>query len=189
MPKGQPTFALRYPLRREDIDPESCLHVKWEATAKSALTYYVRFSADGTKWFRVAVNLQREDYVLDLRLLPGGQQCRLQVLATNGYRTHYVELPPFALAQKLPELLIGDPSGPALFAQGFSYEHGPIVGDSILWLSDGHGVARGGRFDVRGLREGVHEVAVALSIAGKERHREIVGRYDGATGRMVGHRG
>ncbi len=186
---GQPRFALIHPTHQRDIDPEGCVHVKWRATARKRLTYHIRFSANGTTWFRLAVNLQKQDHVLDLRPLPGGRRCRLQIIATNGYHTQYVELPRFALPGKSPELLTDGLGGPVLFVQGYSYEEGPIVGEAIVWHCDGRAVASGGRFDVRQLREGVHEIAVALSLGGEERRREVLGLYDCRTGRIASHRG
>ena len=44
----------------------------------------------------------------------------VQVLATNGYRTSYVQTRYFEVPVKLPDLLFGRLAGSVLFAQGFS---------------------------------------------------------------------
>ena len=74
VPKDEPKFHLLHPLGSREIDPEACLHLRWKSVSKTPLTYHVRFTADEKKWFRLAVNLQQDDYVLDLRTLPGGRR-------------------------------------------------------------------------------------------------------------------
>ncbi len=185
-----PEFALLYPLKAEQIDSKGVLHLRWEAdpvgSKKHPLTFYVRFSADGKQWLRPGVNLKSTEFDLDLREMPGGNHCVVQVIATNGYQTAFAETPTFQLPRKLPELLLGDTSGPVLFAQGFSREEGPIVGESIVWLADDKKqVGSGATFDARRLRSGVHQITVRIKDQSGAMISQVLGVYDGETGLLV----
>ena len=88
-------------------------------------------------WARPGVNLRANDYYLDLREMPGSKRCRVEVIATNGYRTSYAATRHFGVPTKPPELLLEDNEGPVLFAQGFSRDHGTQVepGRQVLCAS------------------------------------------------------
>jgi hypothetical protein len=184
-PAHAPTFVLLHPTIAHSIDPNSCLELDWKPEGKSAgesLVYFVRYSTDGKRWSRPAVNLTSTRVCVDLRLMEGGASCRLQVLATNGYHTSYVETPNFAVPEKPTRVLLGDMRGPTLFAQGFSHKHGPLVGEAIVWSANGKEVARGGSFDVRRLRYGGRQIAVAVSAPDGTTSRIVLGPYDCRTG-------
>src|SRR5690348_6870827 len=110
--------------------------------------------------------------------MEGGKRCRLQVLATNGYRTSYVETPEFVVSDKPARILLGSMQGPMLFAQGFSHVHGPLMGEAIAWSADGKEVWRGGSFDVRRLRYGVRQIAVTVKVPDGETSGIVLGHYD-----------
>jgi hypothetical protein len=123
---------------------------------------------------------------LDLREMPGSERCIAQVIATNGYHTSYVETPHFGVPLKPPEILLATPRGPMLFAQGFSHEEGPLVGESIVWLADGkRAVGTGASFDARELRRGTHLLAVRVTDSKGAVTLQHLGWYDGETGRQV----
>lgn len=188
VPTDRPCFTLLHPGEDACIDGSGVLHLHWCAhDTDHPLTFFVRYSHNGRDWCRPGVNLRANNYYLDLREMPGGERCVVQVLATNGYRTSYVQTRHFYVPTKLPEILLGETSGPLLFAQGFSREHGPISGSDIAWLiDDGTVVQKGGTLDVRTLAGGIHRVSVQVrDLAGKER-TELVGTYDPTTGLSVG---
>jgi hypothetical protein len=183
-----PQFSLEHPTRAEEIDPARPLKIRWRGDARNPrghpLVYYVRFSHDGQRWVRPGVNLTANAFDLDLREMPGGEECVAQVLATNGYQTAFAATPKFPLPRKRPEILLGSADGPVLFAQGFSREDGPIRGGAIEWLVDGHEVASGGSFDVRSVRPGHHAVAVRVTDRIGETATEELGTYDARTGHL-----
>lgn len=187
VPSDRPYFTLLRPSPDDFINGCGVLHLEWRGhDCQHPMTFFVRYSHDGRRWLRPGVNLHGSDYYLDLREMPGGERCVVQVLATNGYRTSYVETRRFDVPRKLPEILLGENGGPVLFAQGFSREHGPIISDGIVWLADQREVARGGSFDVRGLASGRHEISVAVRDSDGKQRKESVGTYDGATGLRLG---
>jgi hypothetical protein len=94
----------------------------------------------------------------------------VQVLATNGYRTSYVQTRYFEVPVKPPEVLVGEAAGPVLFAQGFSLQDGALSGDNVVWLIDGGSSRSGGSLDVRTLGPGIHQVSVRVrDFAGGQR--------------------
>lgn len=180
-PPHAPEIVLLHPTTAYSIDPDNCLELDWKPEGKSlreSLTYFVRYSADGKRWCRPSVSLTSTRYCVDLRLMEGGKRCRLQVLATNGYHTSYVETPEFAASEKPMRILLGDMRGPMLFAQGFSHKHGPLTGEALIWSADGKEVARGGSFDVRRLRYGIREIQVAAIAPDGLTRQVVLGRYD-----------
>jgi hypothetical protein len=150
------------------------------------MTYYIRYTHNGRDWLRPGVNVHANDYYLDLRMMPGGRRCVAQVLATNGYRTSYVQTRHFEVPVKPPEILITSSDGPVLLAQGFSPEHGPLGAEAVRWLGDDGGqLQQGASLDVRSLPDGTHRISVVVTDeAGLER-TEHVGTYDAATGTRI----
>src|SRR5262249_1256208 len=122
---------------------------------------------------------------LDLREMPGGKRCVVQVLATNGYRTSYVETRRFEVPLKPPCVMAGDTQGPVLFAQGFSLQDGPLAGENLVWLVDGAEHRRGGSVDVRGLTPGAHRISVLVSDQAGQQNTSLLGSYDAKTGLRI----
>jgi hypothetical protein len=193
VPPHTPEFVLTHPRNRDEVDVYGVLHLRWklakseEARARKApLTYYVRYSADGGQWYRPGVNITETSFDLDLREMPGGDRCVSQVIATNGYQTSYVETPPFSVPPKPPEILLATPEGPLLFAQGFSREDGPLVGEAIEWLTDGKNpVGTGASFDVRHLGGRIRTLAVRVTDRRGVFTIQHLGLFNGETGVRV----
>ena len=187
VPTDRPYFSLLHPNEDDYIDPAGTLHLHWaDHACKQPLTYFVRYTHNGKDWLRPGVNLQCNDFYLDLREMPGGPHCMVQVIATNGYRNSYVQTRRFDVAPKAPEVFVGPLEGPVLFAQGFSRQHGPLTGDSMVWRTDkGIEAGRGGSLDIRNLPAGRHQISIAVrDLDGRERV-ELAGLYDPARGRVL----
>ncbi len=187
VPTDRPYFSLLHPNEDDYIDPAGVLHLHWaDHECRQPLTYFVRYSHNGVDWLRPGVNLHCNDFYLDLREMPGGPQCVVQVLATNGYRTSYVQTRHFDVVRKTPEVFLGPSEGPVLWAQGFSRQHGPITGESIVWRADGGIEAgRGGSLDIRVLTAGSHPVSVGVRDQDGRERVEFVGFYDPKVGRTL----
>jgi hypothetical protein len=187
VPTDRPCFTLLHPGEDACIDPDGVLHIRWcPHESEYPQTFFVRYTHNGMDWIRPGVNLRGNDYYLDLREMPGGKRCVVQVLSTNGYRTSYVQTRHFEVPVKPPDLLVGKAAGPVLFAQGFSRQEGPIGGDGVVWLiDDGSATLRGGSLDVRTLAPGVHKVSVLVSDESGRQRISLLGRYDSTTGLRI----
>ncbi len=187
VPTDRPCFTLLDPAEDACIDASGVLHLRWCPHASEyPQTFFVRYTHNGKDWVRPGVNLKDHDYYLDLREMPGGKRCAVQVLSTNGYRTSFVQTRYFEVPVKPPDLLLGATSGPVLFAQGFSRQEGPIAGNRVVWLiDDGSATRRGGSLDVRTLDAGVHRVIVSVSDQTGGQTTNLVGTYDSTNGLRV----
>jgi hypothetical protein len=187
VPTDRPYFTLLHPTEDSFIDPTGVLHIHWSGhDSEHPMTFFVRYSHNNHDWLRPGVNLHCNDYYLDLREMPGGKRCVIEVIATNGYRTSYTRTRHFEVPEKPPELLLGENQGPILFAQGFSREHGPITGEGITWTADGQVVRIGGTLDVRTLPAGTHEISVRTTAPDGHKSIALVGLYNTKTGARVG---
>lgn len=187
VPTDRPYFTLLHPSEDDFIDPAGVLHLHWAGhDSEHLVTYYIRYTHNGRDWLRPGVNLHAADYYLDLAKMPGGRRCAAQVLATNGYRTSYVQTRHFEVPVKPPEILVTSTEGPVLSAQGFSPQHGPLGAEAVRWLGDeGRQLQQGASLDIRSLPDGTHRISVAVTDeAGLER-TEQVGTYDSATGTRI----
>jgi hypothetical protein len=187
VPTDRPCFSLLSPGEDACINGSGVLHLHWcTHDSEHATTFFVRYSHNGKDWLRPGVNLKGNEYYLDLREMPGCKRCVVQVLGTNGYRTSYVQTRAFEVPVKPPELLLGDATGPMLFAQGFSREAGPIASDELVWIIDnGRAIRRGGLLDVRTLDAGVHRIAIQITDQAGCQRTEVLGSYDSTTGLRV----
>src|ERR1700730_3673551 len=187
VPSDRPYFSLLRPNEDDYIDPAGILHLHWaDHACRQRLTYFVRYSHNADDWLRPGGNLHCNDFYLDLREMPGGPRCVVQVIATNGYRTSYVQTRRFDVTRKATEVFLGPAEGPVLWAQGFSRQQGPITGEGIVWRTDGGIEAgRGGSFDIRTLPAGNHQISVAVRDSDGRERVELAGRSDPALGRVL----
>lgn len=184
VPTDRPCFTLLSPGADACINPSGVLHLRWApCDSEYPITFYVRYSHDGRNWVRPGVNLNVNDYYLDLREMPGGKRCVVQVLGTNGYRTSYVQTRYFEVPVKPPELFVGEALGPVLFAQGFSRQEGALDSENLVWLIDGGATYRsGGSLDVRSLGPGVHQIGLQVRDHAGQQCTCLLGIYDSRTG-------
>jgi hypothetical protein len=189
VPPQPARFHLLSPRAAGEIDPDGVLHLSWrrqepDGHPSPPVTYFIRFTNNADNQLRPGVNLHDESFDLDLRDLPGGAHCAVQVLATNGYHTSFVQTPQFALPVRPPSLLLGENEGPMLVAQGLSPAHGPLTGTSLRWLVDGRPSASGVTFDAR-TGAGLHAISVEATDPDQHVLIQDLGVYDGASGRRV----
>lgn len=100
------------------------LHLSWSASDPdgSPLVFSVFLSPDnGASWQSLESNLDTTELTLSTRLLPGGDQLRVRVIACDGMDTAIGESTPFALPLHPPEVEISNlPEGVRIpYGQGF----------------------------------------------------------------------
>jgi hypothetical protein len=96
--------------------------IHWSGTHPDTdrnIVYAVRYSNDGGQtWEAIAANLSATSYTADLNLLPGGEECRFQVVASAGIRTALAETDAFPVKQKARRAHILSPDPGATVTQG-----------------------------------------------------------------------
>ena len=157
------------------------LRLSWEAhhTEKIQLFYSIAITFDnGEHWQRIAKDLNAPLYEFDPNDLPGGENCRLRILATDGFNTVFAETDNFDLPIKPPVIIPvnlkeGDelPANEKihLVAEAISPRFGSIAADNISWSSDCQGELGLGNELVVILNEGLHQ----LTITAKSTPRSI----------------
>jgi hypothetical protein len=153
------------------------VRVTWHGQAPDGvvpgLEYAVRYSQDGQRWRALASALNTSRLAVDLGLLPGGNQCRLQVIATAGLRTSVAETAPFHIPRKLriPYLVephadaryeVGSPV--AFFGIGFSPDFGLCPPAEVKWSSQKDGpLGTGYQLTITSLSVGRHRIQLSIS--------------------------
>jgi hypothetical protein len=146
----------------------------WEGKADkkstTPMSYSVRYSNDGENWKPLAVNLTESKLVVNTDLLPGGKNCRFQVLASAGFRTSLLEIKPFAKALSPRKIHINSPKSNQVFEYGqpiafcgtaFSPDYGNSVSDEIVWTSlTGGKIGIGHQHTCNNLKVGHHWITI-----------------------------
>jgi hypothetical protein len=165
-----PKLALKSPRRTRG--KRDLLRLEWQAEhTDTSPRYLVRFSNDGGKtWRAVAAGMSDSRCLLDLDMLPGGEDCRVQVMATSGLASSTVERVIGAVAQKPRQARIVTPKPDAVFNQdepirlcggAFSPDFGMAAFEDICWKSDKDRVlGNGPEVIVSDLKPGRHQITL-----------------------------
>ena len=161
------------------------VRVEWETGAEGSpaaapgTTYLLRYSHDGgTTWRAVAANLTATGRTVNTDLLPGGEHCCFQVVASSGIRTTTVTTDELRVERKprrgyllspRPGHTVREGEPVVLRGGGFSPDAGTTEFEDVTWSSN-----RDGRLGV-----GFEVVTQALSAG---RHRITMSFPDGVGG-------
>jgi hypothetical protein len=159
---------------RVERSDERLSRVSWAATAGAAEVFHaLRYSADsGENWIALVVGAGETSHVVNMELLPGGERCQFQVLASAGFRTATVESEPFS-RPVLPRraLLVSPAAGEAfessaavaLLGAGHSPDFGTPPPDEIIWTSNRDGfLGAGYELTLTDLSVGPHRISVSV---------------------------
>jgi len=158
--------------------------LQWSWTADDAdgdpLFSNVQFSVDGgATWQPVELFSGNSSVSLDTSNLPGGSQCLLRVVVTDGFNTGLAVTDPFSLPTHAPEItIIGVTEGqklafgiPAeLQAFAMDAEEGSLPSISVWWVLSGPEPANktGRTLSLSGLPPGIYSAAAyAIDAAGE----------------------
>ena len=99
--------------------------LEWEGHANKgilpSLCFTIRYSNDGCRWKTLLASTRQKSHIVKLDTLPGGDKCRLQVVASAGLRTAFTESELFSVSCK-PRLIH------VLYPQyGASYQTGSLI--------------------------------------------------------------
>ena len=142
-----PQVTVIYPNGSEQLSGK--VNFLWTASDDDGTTmvYTIQLSRDnGATWAFVANNLQQTSEEVDVDNLPGGDQCLMRVVASDGVNSGLDESDgTFSIAKKPPICNISAPvdeshfriGEPVTFIGGATDpEDGPLEGDSLSWSSD-----------------------------------------------------
>jgi len=149
------------------------LEVSWSARDLDGdeLRYSVLYSNDGGEtWICMAIELNETKYRIDPSQLPGGNQCLVKIIATDGFNTGYNESEFFTVANKAPSAFIRSPKkdevfqfGEEIVFKGIAYD--PEGQDGLIaeWSSNLDGIlGYGETLQVANLSEGTHEITFTV---------------------------
>lgn len=155
---------------------EGTAALTWQASDADGdpLFFTVSFSHDGGEtWTPLAVDRTDPEYELDAGELPGGEQCLVRVLASDGFDTHEILGGPFRIGRKPPEVAISSPRDDeevneaetrVFTAWAVDPEDGSLSGDALQWSSDRDGpLGSGATLIVPGLALSPGEQVITLT--------------------------
>lgn len=163
---------------KESTGHSTLRRIEWESSLPAEskqrypIHYIVRYSADGgTTWRALAAGLTTTSYVVNTELLPGGDRCLFEVIATAGIRSATSRTAPVKIARKPRKAYILEPADKKqtirqgeelhLVGGGFSPEAGTTAFDEVTWVSDKDGpLGTGYQVFASTLSKGVHTISI-----------------------------
>lgn len=195
-------------VRIEAIDrrDENEVVVRWSTSETDDLTYNVEYTPDGDSRILLGYGLDDQTFVADLSRVPGSDDARLLVTATDGIRSSTVSTDAMSVPEKPPTVWIQQPVANAelpadqpisLIGQAVDLAGGVLREERLVWRLDEEIVTRGTRLalldglypdDYRISLEYTHdnEVVAATTIGititdrtpSQERYRTVMERLD-----------
>ena len=171
--EASPTVRLSAPEFLHENGEQVRIAWTGEGPDEASLRYLLRYSNDDGLTWRVVGPSQTETWhALDLDTLPGGDRCRLQVVASAVFRTTITTSEPFTVPVKPTIAEILSPvdgreirEGERLFLHGraFSPDFGTTPSEEMLWFSNRDGlIGVGHETWTTELSSGQHEVTLRV---------------------------
>jgi hypothetical protein len=167
-----PRVCMQPPARLEE--PKDLMRVEWYGEhPKTPVTYVLRYSHDdGKTWRAVIADLTEHSHVVNLDLLPGGERCKFQVVASAGTRTALAETGTFSVPQKPRKVYILSPERDSTFRRGepvvllgggFSPDFQTTDFEDVTWTSSIDGLMGVGyQVIVHTLSVGRHKITLSF---------------------------
>lgn len=151
--------------------PAKTVTVKWQHPYKEALAA-LGYSNDGGKtWSPLSLPTAEETITFDVTMLPGGNDCLLELTLTDGFRTTAIRSPKYSVEPKGWVLWILSPAAGALLtsgesvllaAQGYHLEERRASFDDIAWTSSLDGGLGDGAQMLAALSPGQHSISASM---------------------------
>lgn len=151
--------------------------LRWSADGKPPpVQYRVRYSVDdGRNWRAMAWPTSDRHVDVDFDQLPGGERCRIAVLATNGTRSSEAISDSFSVAEKPCQAMIQEPRPDWQFAagevafigNGWWLETMTPELEALRWMSDRQGELGRGRVLQVALVPGRHRITLHAGVGAR----------------------
>lgn len=152
---------------------ETRLRVRWTAQHPRPVTFNVALFVARDRAFTLAVDERGTHVEADIGHLPGGPECHVVIVATDGVRSATAISDPFPFAGAAARAVILAPEPDTQFAEGEPFSVAGLVVDAggrsvdegdLRWTIDGEVIAEGTRLSgVDGLSAGEHVVQLGLA--------------------------
>ena len=155
------------------------------SSESGAYTSLVRYSNDaGRSWRAIAPRTEGLAMDVDLDALPGGEDCRFQVLVTSGIRTGMAISAPFQVPEKEVGVFILPPEGGSvstlgenvvLVGEAYSPELGSVSPGDLQWSSNLQGdLGSGHELNLDRLQPGEHILTLSAPGTGGPRETATI---------------
>jgi hypothetical protein len=171
--RASPEASFVSPSESQAWDASGLQTLAWTASDADGdpLQYLLQYSSDGGQsWSVLAPNLSETIFEIDSAWLPGSDDARLRLMASDGLNTTQVDSVPFQVGGKPPNVHISGPTtDDALMAESTvvlqgaatDLEDGFLGHEALSWASDQDGVLANGRTAILpSLSEGPHTLTL-----------------------------
>jgi len=168
-----PEASFVSPSENQAWDASGLQTLAWTASDGDGdpLQYLLQYSSDGGQsWSVLAPNLSDKSFEIDTAWLPGSENARLRLIASDGLNSIQVDSASFQVGGKPPMVHISGPTtddmliaGSTAVLQGAAtdLEDGFLGDDNLSWASDQDGVLGTGRTAILpSLSEGPHKLTL-----------------------------
>ncbi len=149
------------------------MHIKWNIESENAeRPVMIRYTNNnGETWQAIAAGIMEDSHLVNLDLLPGGRECRLEVIA-SGFQKASVQTEPFEVTIKPRMAYLFSPNDGERFrvgssitflGGGYSPDHNPCGFDEVSWHSNIQGHLGSGNQLLRSdLVPGTHHISMIM---------------------------
>jgi hypothetical protein len=147
------------------------IDIRWttEDADGDPLTYSLLYSWNGQLWTTIAAGILETRFQLDASALPGGENCTIMIIASDGFNAGYAVSKPFSVESKPPRVTIltqvtSYQEGEIIYLEGMAYdlEDGFLDSGSLRWYSSRDEFLGNGTGLEVTLSPGEHEVTLEV---------------------------
>ena len=151
------------------------IQLEWTANDSDGdkLYYTVEYSNDGITWIVLGSELTDTKLSIDSGTLPGGEQARIRIIASDGINTALAESTIFSVPYQAPEIFLEDPliqkDGVVLNGRAYDLADGWIYNDKLSWTSNNDGeIGKGSTLFLTNLTKGKHTITLHVANANNQ---------------------
>ena len=146
--------------------------IRWSSENEHQLLYILRYSNDGGKsWKVIAANLKRTEMEIIPSVLPGGENCMIQIVASSGIRTvtAVTKLSPIPIKPRQAMIMtprstdvVKESEEISFMGTAYSCNFESCDLQEVVWTSNIDGVLGKGFTIVRRLSQGLHTITFTI---------------------------